>query len=530
MTGFIRPAHNTSWYGYARAATKPTPVRVTADGETTPRQVRVDVFVREFLSVRVKELKESGHEGRGGVNPVSVVFDGSSVVTGSDKKLRHDFGASLVAGSRVHDCLAHALATGTPVYVGIETKRRYKSKNGEVIPYLTPMHVLRGSQPDGSKGNSSTTGENCSNVVAAVGLADNPQVTVLSDEAVTDPACWPSFRHNRDGSTPPTGWQHVYTDTGNRSGAIIKADTSGAETVDAADIARQVAALLTAPATTPGPVAVHRGRSVEGKPWEERNSDGRINPAGPMVQAVRFARADAIAMVKDAARRDGSEDQLSGADLSQAATQLIEPLLWAACKVQHTVLGYSRKGEPSYREAARWVSQVVGSDEPYSLEYIGDRDSTRSWIKTVVAHASELYRLALEIAEQHVTAEHGVGVAALDNSATSAAEATAKAMEHTTAAPPTQHTPPGDGSASDADGEGTLADRPDLQRKWEQLIEAVNMTEHIDQLNPILVKNFGTHMSHSIPADRFDRMVTAGLAQPQQFWQAAKEAAAANHR
>lgn len=525
MSTFTRPTHNTSWYGYTRATTKPTPVRLTPDAEPTAKQVRVDVFVREFLSVKVKELKESSHEGRGGASPVSVVFDGSSVVTGSEKKLKHDFGASLVAGSRIHDCLKDAHANGTPLYVAIETKRRYKSKGGEVIPYTTPMHVLRGSQPDGSKANSNITGENCSNVIAVVGLADNPEVTILSDEAVTDPTTWDAYRHNRDGSMPPEGWQHVYGDDGERAGAIIQAEAPPAAAgADASEIAKQVAALLGGTGNGQGQARTgfHAARSVEGKPWEERNSDGRINPAGPMVQSVRWARRDALEMLKDAIFREDAMDQFEDADLSKAATTLIEPLMWAACKVQNAVLGYSRKSEPSYREAARWVSQVAGTDVPYQLSYLEDRDGARAWVKEVAEVSAELYTLALQIAEKQVAAEQGPGVPQVDTSADGAAQATAARNADTTAERTAQAS---GGEVGDDDDAETLADRPDLQGKWDELIEKLNMAEHIDLLNPILVKNFGTHFSDQIPADRFERMVTAGLDQPAKFWEAAKAAA-----
>lgn len=73
-------------------------------------------------------------------------------------------------------------------------------------------------------------------------------------------------------------------------------------------------------------------------------------------------------------------------------------------------------------------------------------------------------------------------------------------------------------------GRQTLADRADLQALWDELIEKIGMVDFLEQLHPILVKNFGTHLSSGIPADRFERMVRAGLAAPKAFTQAAHDA------
>lgn len=536
MSTFTRQSHMTSWYGYTRKSTNPIAVRMASDAEPVSKQVRPDVWVREFPSVKVKEIKVSDRAGRDGTRSVSVVFDASSVVTGSDKAMKHDFAGSTIEGTPMHVALQQCMEQGRPVYIAIETKRRYKSAAGEVIPYTAPMHVLRGSNPDGTKGNSNTTGENCANVLAVVGPAEDSATNIVSGEAVTDPAEWGEFRHNRDGSMAPEGWVHVYDEQGQRAGAITRSvSTSPAVPagVDAAAIAAEVARILSGGDST---VPERRAaRSVEGKPWELRNTDGRINPAGYLPQSLRWIRKDALEMVQNAALAD--EETAAGWDdamWSATVTNLIKPLLWAAERVQNRVLGYIRHTEPSFREASKWVAQVAAVELPYQLAFANDIDAAKKWIGTLADTAADLYRMALDIAEEFVTEAKGPGVPAVDAARAGARAAQEQSLTQPKAAelesagtvePQPAAAPTGEETTAPAATAGqTLADRPDLQGMWDQLIETIGMVNHLEQLHPILTKKFGTHLSTGIPAARFERMVTAGLASPDEFTNAAQQA------
>lgn len=536
MTTFTRQTHPTSWIGYASAPTKPVAVKLTADGDVTQRPVRPEVYVREFTSVLVKEIKVSDREGRGGVRSVSVTFDAASSETGSDKKLRHDFSGSTVESSEVHRALHWAHEHGEPVYVAIETRRRYKNKSGEVIPYTVPMCVLRGSAPDGSGANSNITGENCANVIAVVGPAGDPSRNVISAEASTNPEEWDLFRHNRDGSTPPEGWARIFTEAGETGGAIVRSDNAspaaapGAPTggaVDARQIAEQVVSIMRGDDTDR---PVQRLRSVESKPWELVNLDGRLNPASYIVQSVRWARKDALDLVQSAAYADPEKAaQLGDERLSRAATELIKPLMWAASRVQQTALGYQRQTEPSWREAAKWVAQVALAEQPFILEYVEDRHESSEWIKRVAAAAGDLYALALEVASDIVGAPSSGGPDGGGQNVPEQQSAPQAPPEQSAPQEPAQEQAPAPAPAVEnsalAVPEGqTLADRHDLQALWDELIETIGMAQHLDQLNPILRKNFGTHLSSRIPADRFERMVRAGLADPKAFTKAAHDA------
>lgn len=543
MTTFTRQTHPTSWIGYASAPTKPVAIRLTADGDIAQRPVRPEVYVREFTSILVKEIKVSDREGRGGVRSVSVTFDAESSETGSDKRLKHNFSGSTVENSEVHKALQWAHDSGQPVYVAIETRRRYKNKSGEVIPYTVPMYVLRGAEPDGSRANSNITGENCANVIAVVGPANDGTRNVISSEAATDPEEWDQFRHNRDGSTPPEGWARIFTEAGETGGAIVRSENaspaagSGAgagATVDAREVAEQVVKILHG---DPGERPVQRLRSVESKPWEMVNVDGRLNPASYVVQSVRFTRKDAIDLVQSAAYADPEKAaQLGDERLSLAATELIKPLMWAASRVQQVALGYQRQTEPSWRESAKWVSQVALAELPFMLEYVEDRHEGSEWIKRVAATAGDLYALALETASEIVGVPVSGGPDGGGQNTPEQApapqqqqQAPAPQQQQEEAAPQQESQAPAPAPTEETNVQSTpqgqtLADRQDLQELWDELIEKLGMVNHIEQLHPILQRNFGTHLSSGIPADRFDRMVRAGLTDTPAFKKAAHEA------
>jgi hypothetical protein len=542
MSNFTRQSHITSWYGYARKATNPIAVRVAAGAEPVSKQVRPDVWVREFPSVKVKEIKVSDRAGRDGARSVSVVFDASSVVTGSDKAMKHDFAGSTVEGTPIHQALQQCLDQGRPVYIAIETKRRYKNAAGQVIPYIAPMHVLRGSNPDGTKGNSNTTGENCANVLAVVGPAEDPTTNIISSEAVTDPLEWDEFRHNRDGSMAPDGWVHVFDDDGQRAGAITRAETSLAPTagIDAAQIAAEVARILSG-GNDDAPT-LRAARSVEGKPWEVRNSDGRINPAGYLPQSLRWIRKDALNMVQSAALADEATASTWDDDQwSTTVTNLIKPLLWAAERVQGRVLGYTRHTEPSFREASKWVAQVAAVEKPYQLAFATDLESAKGWIVQVADTAADLYRMALDIAEEIATAAQGPGVPAVDASRAGVRASQEQAQLQPPAAQerPAQQGPQPDpqpgpqGAPSPQENpaptaqQTMLAQAPELAGRWDSLIERVGMAQYPDRLNPLLVRTFGTHLSNQIPAAAFATQLQQWEADPARFFETAKNAAQA---
>ncbi|MFL0579496.1 hypothetical protein [Dietzia sp. 179-F 9C3 NHS] len=522
MTTFTRQTHPTSWIGYTANPTKPTAVKRAVDGEEVTVPVRPDVYVREFTSVLIKEITTSGREGRGGTRSVSVTFDASSSETGSDKRLKHDFSASTVEGSDVHKAAAWCHEHKQPVYVAIETRRRYKNKSGEVIPYTTPMHVLRGSEPDGTRANSNITGENCANVIAVIGPADDPAKNIISAEAATDPTEWEQFRHNRDGSTPPEGWVRVFTTDGQPAGAITVAPETPAATAPGATVdAQAVADLILAAMRGDTPERpVQRLRSVEGKQWETVNLDGRLNPASYVVQAIRWTRKDAVDLIQNAAYADpDTAARLGDEKLGRAATDLIKPLMWAADKVQEAAVGYQRQAEPSWREAAKWVAQVTAAEQPYNLAFVEDRHAGGEWIKAVAAAAGELYSMALQIASDIVGAPtDGPSDGGPDGGSGGPTPAPA---------PQSQAQQPPAPAAEPTGPQAMLADSAELVARWDALIEQVGMAAYVDRLNPILERTFGTHLSTQIPADRFATVLQAWESDPARFWEAAKDAAQA---
>lgn len=518
---FKRNTHNSSWVGYAAQPSKPLKARFTADGPDDQMQVRADVFVREFVSVKIAALKASSKESRG-ARSVSVEFDASSVETGSEKRLSHNFAGSVQEGSEIHKAAVYAHENGIAMYAAIETVRKFKTATSrETISYLTPINVLRGA---GTPNAMSQTKENCANVVAVLGPADDTSKNIVSDETRTNPDEWDLFRHNYDGDVPPQGYRHVFTDAGEPAGAIVAADTApagGAGDVDAlADaVAQKVLATITGDTGT-SQQPPRRAVAAEAKPWQQANTDGRVNPASYLVQQFRWARKDALTIIDAAA---ATNPDLAGTftpeEFTEAVTGLVRPLLWAAGKVQVKVLGYHREHEASFREAAKWVAQVAAVEKLYQLEFVADRDSSKEWMLSVVELAAQLYSMAVDYAaDVSGTPRHYSEGGAEDQ----AAEAPAESEGGDNANVQSPHEP--DETANNGEAFVAASGDSTLIARWDALVEKIGAADRPDALDPILTVTFGTHLTSKIDADSFANVLQAWEADPDRFAATAREA------
>lgn len=314
----------------------------------------------------------------------------------------------------------------------------------------------------------------------------------------------------------------VFTAEGAAGGAIVEGEppaaAAGAGAGGGVD-AQQVADLVVAKMLGQSPDRpVQRLRSVEGKQWETTNLDGRLNPASYVVQSIRWARKDAVELVSSAAYAESDlAADLGDARLARAATELIKPLMWAADRVQNTAVGYKRQAEPSWREAAKWVAQVASAEQPYSLAFIEDREAGSEWIKSVAAAAGDLYALALEIASGIVGAPTGDGPEGDQQPTEQAPQPQQAPQQAPQGAPQSQQEPQSQ--------QVTMAEAPELVARWDALIEKIGMAQHVNQLNPILAKTFGTYLSSRIPADAFAGHLQQWEANSNQFFELAKNAA-----
>lgn len=454
---FTRQTHNSSFIAYAaNPSKKPLPVRVA--GSDTTARVYADVFINVYVSVKVQQVQESSTG-----DTVNVRFDPASVVTTSGTPMKYAFGANTKAGSPIHHMAVAAQQTGRPVYVGLETHRRYRSMNGDVIPYTTPIDVLRGCEngPQ-SRGNSNITRDNCSKVIAAMGWADEPDNTLFSDEAHSNPATWPSVYGNQDGDCPPEGFTAVTLADGSRVGAVVKANTttSQAENTALREEVNQLKKMISNLQSS--------GSSTSARPWNERTADGQVNPGSYAVSAARDARYQATTLVAQAGATDVSADTLR-----QVETSLTRVILWMADRVQSSVTGHVDRSHRSHGEARAWVHHVATFEDHYTASMVGVDDESlaeaKKWACRVVEAASERFIEAVALTEEYLQQTTGVHAPA-----------------------PAQQQP---------SAQVTVADSEQALTTWNSLIEKAGLVDNIGDLDPLLTATFGSCKSTAIPAD-----------------------------
>lgn len=333
---------------------------------------RAQVFVREFPSIKVKGHRTKTLTGHGGVPfaTTSFTFDAESA---SIPDFRHDFTASLAASDPVHDLLVRAEREAEPVAIVVETSRRAKTGAGAAIDPHTPIHVLRGAHPDGSKADSSLTGAHCKNVVAAAGISAQAGAVRVAAEAVSAPDEWSDLRRNRLGDWAPTGWQPG-------DGGIVTAEPTG----DGARRSWQAAA-------------------QSPRPWDVRDHSGRVNAGGYLVSKDRAVFVYAWRKVV--------EIGYTAEPVDAAARRLCDVLAWIADHVHDRVVAghvlHDRVAK-SHAEADRWVTFVIDEigtvEAGYALAsaHLADKDAGRAWAKLVTDRAASLFAMSVASVEGYL--------------------------------------------------------------------------------------------------------------------------------
>jgi hypothetical protein len=555
MTTFSRQTHNTSYIAYEARPSKPVSVKVGDQMEAV--QVHPEVYVREFTSIKVAKINEARADNQR-TPSLHIELDASSIELESGKTMRENFGGSIQAGGELEKAFRHAHANGIPLYVAIETKRKWKGRQSkEVISYLTPINELRGATPDGkgTEKSSGMTRENCSNVIVAVGPAENPAINFLSSEAVTDPTTWDLVRSNRDGTLPPTGFVRAITEDGSPAGAIVpRAGLSGgtsAVAVDVEAIAEAVAAKLASispaastdkplrsAAPTAAPVAtrpvLRNATAVENKAWELFNTDGRINAGSYLVGAVRNTRAGAETLVEnaiyaehDAAEAAGREPSLLTTDEIIAATDMLtRQLLWAADQVQTHIIGKRDRAARSHNEAGKWVHQMASRHYPLTREMLGDTEEARgvrnAWLGQIVTAASTQFENAMKIVAEYADEEYTTPVPPSDASREGARQA-ARQNRPVDPKPAPAHEP-NPNAATSSPATTFAADNAELVQRWNALLTTVKLIACRDKVEPLLTKMFGTADLAGINADAFNKLLTAWEANSAAFIKVAQQA------
>jgi len=372
-------ASNSSFIAYAKK-----PVHVSIDGVGTP--VRPQIFVRHYVNIRIAAIKTGGRDGKS-PDITSVTFDASSV------DLTHDFSANIDSGDPLLAPLRAALEAGDPVNsLAIEHIRHQKGTSP-----LSPIHALRRAQSDGTQA-SSASAEQVRNIIASV----NGQP---SDRAESDHDEWPALLENRRGAVAPSGWEARIAgeDDWESFGYLAKvAAPEGLTSIDGLyaalkglfdDLRAEVLDYTSGAAINPADTGADIGRRTrpgsfaEGKPWDARTSDGRVNLGGYAPSRYRLAFRDAREMVASNQAIPMSDD---------AVWRVAETLLRITDRVQAETYAHDTapdRTSASYAEAAQWVrsttwdlANVKGTPAWPSRE-----ENERDWVEQIAAVASERF-------------------------------------------------------------------------------------------------------------------------------------------
>lgn len=339
MAQFIRHNHNTSYIAYEQTPSR-HPLTLVYQGTQIQVHIHPDIFINEFVSVKVKNIIV-------GRETANIQFDASSVITADNRGMKYDFGANTSADSPIVDLARHAMEQNRAVYVGIETRRRFKNRQGRIISYTTPIHILRGCK-NGSQSAAHPTEvrNNCSKIVAVMGFVDDPRTTLISPEARLNPLLWPKFRGNYDGTVPPSGFITPQSPDGTPVGGIVI------------------------------------------NPQHQGKSTSEIHA----VAQVRQTRAFAAKIIANAITENTDAQHIR-----EWESSLTRVLLWLADKVQYAITGDVDRMNNTHTEASAWIAHVITLEDPYTANMLTDIDAAKAWAKRVGSAAIERYTEALEL-------------------------------------------------------------------------------------------------------------------------------------
>lgn len=479
MSAFTRSEHNTSFIAYESAPSR-KPVEIHVNGNEMTTRVHPEAFITEYPSVLIKSVNVKD-------DLVSVTFDASSVETRNGKPLSFDFHGNCKTNSPLHQLADAAREAQRPVYVAFEIRRKVRNRAGDYIAFTTPINTLRGcnDNPDGKATTDATSG-NCSKVIAVLGFADEEH-TLISEECRTNPLKWGAVRGNYDGTVPPQGCIIPKLADGSPAGCIIQASevpTGGMSADVEAAIARiekQLTAMRGAPACSTN------------KPWMLRGARGEVNPGSYAVTHVRRVRSKAHEVVSQSATSAG---EVSTDTVRSVESLLTKALLWVADTVQARMCGRLDRMDKAWDEACQWAFYVVEAELPLPAEVFAEQGSVpQEWSVAVRNRAFELFAEAVELTAEYCDSLSKKGRDTSEKKEPAKDAETADARESTP----------------------MLSDSPELRKRWDDLIVAINMGGHVAHLNPALVSCFGTYQSAEIPAEKFEEMLSQWEDQPQQF-------------
>ena len=317
-----------------------------------PITARPQVYVRYYRDMKVKEVKVGG---RSGGDTVAVHFDPESVGLKEPITAYLDPSDPLVA--YIQSCgpdHAHDVA--------LESVRRVKGKSSKApISPLIPIHALRGAEhPNGTAGKGADMmGASAENIRNLLAMVDGRPGKDLS----SNPYEWASLINNTEGYLPPEGWVY-YGAAGDQwaaCGTIVPSKDAAPKAgagipADLGALVEQIAAAVAEKLQPSYGRPLPKDRFDEGKPWQVRTNDGRINLGSyPATSAQRVARV-----------------LLTGGENEDTLWETVEQVLAEADKAQCDAYGRGvtpDRSSASHREAVDWVllARDAGVENPVAF-------------------------------------------------------------------------------------------------------------------------------------------------------------------
>lgn len=384
-------------YGAEERAADPT-----RDGEVIT--IRPQVYVCYYPGLVVQSIQEGGRSGdRKGT--MTVHFDPSSI------GFRDPISAHMNDDDATVSILRNSLENKAPLTVAIEIQRKKKnSETGSPISPLTPIHALRGAtQPNGEGDGRMMMGPSGNNTSKRVAFVNGQSTQHIQ----SNPAEWKSLVNNKAGDLPPEGWRNFAPgEDWTEIGAAIRADApavnapqGGNSPAGAFPAPTELANLIqsvvgqtlkdfaptlanhvaqssaTLTSDTPGRPA---NKFDEGKQWNPRTSDGRINLGGYVVAGERWVFEWAFRYLSESLEVEASPED---------AWTLSAAVITMASEVQSNAYGHgfiADRTTASHREAERWVQWAIKNVHAYPGTE-ADEDTLKAWSDEVVTEASSLF-------------------------------------------------------------------------------------------------------------------------------------------
>lgn len=541
-TTFQRQTTGGTFVAYEHKPSR-SPVTILVGDTTEQVFVHPEVFIREYPSIKVKALNPSGRN-------LYVEFDPASVSVGEGKpQLSRAINASTEAGGEIEQWLRRALDTGTPLYLALELRRKYKNgSTQQVIGYDEPIMLLRGFTIDGENTDAAqgASKDNISKVIALIGPADRPDVNLISPEVRSNPIDWETHRANRVGKTPGQGWVRVTRPDGTPGGAALTRETmrdlsgtggGGVANIDDSTIARLADAVAVRMGAANDDPTMSRppqrgSRSAEGKRWELFNSDGRVNPGSFAVSGLLSIRDTALTALENACYTEQADAEQAGRapelltreQISGTATRLMVPLGRVADDIQSAMTGKpANRVDGSAITAAKIVRQIVVRELPLTVAIVADAAAKSTWLQGV-AEAGRLLAAAVIAATDDYLNDVAEPTPITDASGRARRQVQQqnepvdpKGAPANTAvqSPPTPNFSVNEDSQAAADQlQGTVS--------IDGFLAKVGMAfEHVA---PLLFERFGTDQAEQIDQQQLANIVSAWSGDPDRFRDQAREA------